>query len=128
MTGVQTCALPISVILAMVTVALYWPATQCDFSGYDDDAYVTLNARGQNGLTWESLGWACLNPVCCNWHPLTVWSHMAVCQVCGLKPWGHHLANVLLHALNAGLVFALLQLLTGARWRSLWVADRKSVA
>jgi len=29
---------------------------------------------------------------------------------------------VLLHALNAGLVFALLQLMTGAAWRSLLVA------
>ena len=40
----------------------------------------------------------------------------------GLKPWGHHLTNVVLHALNAGLVFALLQQMTGARWRSLLVA------
>jgi Flp pilus assembly protein TadD len=47
---------------------------------------------------------------------------MLVCELCGLNPWGHHLANVLLHALNAGLVFVLLQRMTGATWRSLWVA------
>ena len=56
------------------------------------------------------------------WQPLTMWSHMVICQVFGLNPWGHHLANVLLHALNAGLVFALLQQMTGATWRSLLVA------
>ena len=84
------------------------------------------------------------NTVCCNWHPLTVWSHMLDCQLFGLKPWGHHLTSVLLHALNAALVFALLQLMTGATWRSLavaalfawhplrvesvaWVAERKDV-
>ena len=47
------------------------------------------------------------------WQPVTMLSHMAIYQVCGLNPWGHHLANVLLHALNAGLVFAWLQLMTG---------------
>ena len=103
-------------------MALYWPATGYDFINYDDPEYVTANRHVQGGLTWESIRWAWLNPVCCNWHPLTVWSHMAVCQMSGLNPWGHHLTNVVLHAFNAGLVFALLQLMTGATWRSLLVA------
>ena len=50
-----------------------------------------------------------MNPVCCNWHPLAVLSLTLVCQVVGLKPWGHHLPNVLLHALNAALVFVVPQ-------------------
>ena len=108
--------------LVLVTIAVYWPATQCDFVNYDDDAYVLANGRVQNGLTWENVQWACWHPVSCNWHPLTVWSHMAVCQVCGLKPWGHHFTNVVLHALNGGLVFVLLQQMTGVAWPSLLVA------
>jgi Flp pilus assembly protein TadD len=133
-----------ALVLALVTLALYWPATRGDFINFDDDLYVTANVHVQKGLAWESIKWACLNPVCCNWHPVTMWSHMAVCQVFGSNPWGHHLTNVLLHALNAGLVFALLQQMTGARWRSLlvaalfalhplrvesvvWVAERKDV-
>jgi tetratricopeptide (TPR) repeat protein len=133
-----------AVLLVLVALALYWRATGYDFVNYDDDAYVTSNVHVQSGLTWERIKWACLNPVAANWHPLTVWSHMLVCQVFGLNPWGHHLTNVLLHALNAGLVFALLQVMTGARWRSLlvaalfavhplrvesvaWVAERKDV-
>jgi tetratricopeptide (TPR) repeat protein len=40
----------------------------------------------------------------------------------GLKPWGHHLTSVLLHAVNTVLVFLLLRSLTGALWRSLLVA------
>jgi hypothetical protein len=47
---------------------------------------------------------------------------MLDCQLFGLNPWGHHLTSVLLHALNAALVFALLQQMTGATWRSLFVA------
>ena len=84
--------------------------------------YVTSNVHVQNGLTWENFKWSCVNPVADNWHPVTIWSHMLVFQVCGLRPWGHHLTNVALHALNAGLVFALLQWITGATWRSLLVA------
>ncbi len=110
------------VLLVLVTVALYWPATRGEFIRYDDALYVTLNVQVQRGLTWESIKWACSNPVSGNWHPLTVLSHTLDCQMFGLNPWGHHLTNVLLHALNAGLVFAWLKLITGARWRSLLVA------
>jgi Flp pilus assembly protein TadD len=134
----------VAVFLALATVALYWPAMQHGFVNYDDDRYVTANARVQNGLTLENIAWAFANPVADNWHPLTVLSHMLVCQLCGLQPWGHHLASVLLHAANAALVFLLLRQLTGATWRSLavaaffavhplrvesvaWVAERKDV-
>ena len=112
----------IAALLALVTIAAYWPATQCDFVDYDDDLYVSSNPHVQMGLTLEGMKWACANAVVDNWHPLTVWSHMLVCQLCGLNPWGHHLTNVVLHALNAGLVFLLLQRMTGAPWRSLFVA------
>ena len=109
-------------LLVLGTVALYWPAMRCDFVNLDDSLHVTSNVLVQKGLTWEGIEWVLGHPVANNWHPLTAMSHMAVCEVCGLNPWGHHLANVLLHALNAGLVFALLQLMTGAAWRSLLVA------
>jgi protein O-mannosyl-transferase len=109
-------------LLVLGTVALYWPAMRCDFVNLDDSLHVTSNVLVQKGLTWEGIKWVLGHPVANNWHPLTAMSHMAVCEVCGLNPWGHHLANVLLHALNAGLVFALLQLMTGAAWRSLLVA------
>jgi Flp pilus assembly protein TadD len=110
------------VLLVLGTAVLYWPATRCDFVNLDDSLHVTSNVLVQKGLTWEGLRWIFLHPVANNWHPLTALSHMAVCQVCGLNPWGHHLANVVVHALNAGLVFALLQVMTGAAWRSLLVA------
>jgi tetratricopeptide (TPR) repeat protein len=112
----------LAVLLVLVTMTLYWPATRCSFVNLDDDLYVTANAHVQNGLTLEGIQWALLNPVAENWHPLTVWSHMLVYQLCGSNPRGHHLINVMLHTLNVALVFALLQLMTGATWRSLFVA------
>lgn len=131
-------------VLALVTLALYWPATQCDFINCDDDVYITDNVHVQKGLSWENIQWAFLNPVSANWHPLTTLSHMLDCECYGLNPWGHHLTNILLHTLNTVLVFLLLRSLTGALWRSLlaaalfgwhplhvesvaWVAERKDV-
>src|SRR5664280_2936395 len=133
----------IAALLALVTIALYWPATRHDFV-YDDKLYVTMNVHVQNGLTMENVKWAFINPVASNWHPLTMLSHMLDCQLFGLKPWGHHLTSLLFHALNTALVFLLLRTLTGAVWRSLlvaalfglhplhvesvaWVAERKDV-
>jgi protein O-mannosyl-transferase len=108
--------------LVLGTMVLYWPAMRCDFVNYDDGVNLTANEHVQNGLSWEGIKWAFLNPLHVLWQPLTALSHMAVCQVCGLNPWGHHLASVVLHAFNVALVFALLQRMTGAAWRSLWVA------
>ena len=73
-------------LLVLMTTALYWPATRGDFISFDDPVYVTANARVQHGLTLESMKWACLNAVCSNWHPLTLWSHMLDCQLFGLSP------------------------------------------
>ena len=133
-----------AILLAVVTIALYWPATGHDFVNYDDNMYVMENTHVTSGLTLENARWAFRSGYAANWHPVTWLSHMLDCQVFGLNPWGHHLTNVLLHALNAMLVFALLQQMTGARWRSLlvaalftghplrvesvaWVAERKDV-
>ena len=112
----------LAVLLVLVTLAVYWPATRGGFIAYDDNLLVTENPQVQKGLTLEGMELAWFNPVNCLWHPLTVMSHMLDCQLFGLNPWGHHLTSVLLHGLNAGLVFALLKQMTGATWRSLLVA------
>jgi protein O-mannosyl-transferase len=134
----------LAALLALVTMALYWPATSHGFVSYDDGLYVTENPHVQGGLNWEGVKWAFVNPVASNWHPMTMLSHMLDCQLFGLNPRGHHLTSVLLHAANTVLVFLLLRGLTGALWRSVlvaalfgwhplhvesvaWVAERKDV-
>jgi tetratricopeptide (TPR) repeat protein len=112
-----------ALLLVLGIIALYWPATRCDFVILDDELNVSGNVHVQKGLTWKGVKWFFFNLTAAQgWMPITTVSHMAVCQVFGLNPWGHHLINVLLHALNTALVFALLKQMTGARWRSLWVA------
>jgi protein O-mannosyl-transferase len=112
----------IAALLVLGTTVLYWPATRCDFVILDDGINVSGNIYVQKGLTWEGTRRALFNPVNSLWQPVATLSHMAVCQVFGLNPRGHHLTNVLLHALNAALVFAWLWQMTGATWRSLLVA------
>ncbi|HXC99660.1 MAG TPA: tetratricopeptide repeat protein [Verrucomicrobiae bacterium] len=111
-----------ALLLGLVTILLYWPSINHDFVNYDDPVYVTANAHVQAGLTWGNLKWAFTNPVGPNWHPLTVLSHMLDCQLFGLNPRGHHLTSMVLHTINTMLVFLWLRSLTGATWRSAFVA------
>ncbi len=114
---------PVAILLAVITIVLYWPATQCDFVNYDDNVFITENPHVQNGLTWEGIKWAFTNTKqAAYWAPMMWLSHMLACQLFGLNPWGHHLINILLHAANTALVFLLLRNLTGALWRSVMVA------
>jgi tetratricopeptide (TPR) repeat protein len=112
----------LAALLALATVALYWPATHHDFINFDDPDYVTANVHVQNGLTPGNIQWAFSHLVSSNWHPVTMLSHMLDCQLFGLKPGAHHLVSVLFHAANTALLFALLRSLTGAVWRSALVA------
>jgi hypothetical protein len=98
----------ICLFLALSTLAVYWPVTSHDFVNYDDSDYVTANPYVQAGLSTKGLAWVWHSDVARNWHPVTMLSHMLDCQLYGLKPWGHHLTNILLHAFNTILVFWLL--------------------
>ena len=92
-----------------------------DFVNYDDNAYVYSNRVVAQGLTFRGLAWA-FSFHASNWHPLTWLSHMLDCQVYGLRPAGHHLTNVLLHAATVVLLFLVLRQMTAALWRSAFVA------
>ena len=135
--------LPVGLLLALLTLALYLPALRCDFVEYDDQQYVTDNFHVQAGLTASGLVWA-FGFHAGNWHPLAWVSHMADCQLYGARAWGHHLTNVLLHTANTLLLFVLLKRMTGFVWRGAavaalfawhplhvesvaWVAERKDV-
>ena len=113
--------------LAAATIALYLPALHHDFLLYDDQQYVTENPHVRLGLSWQGVGWA-FGYHASNWHPLAWLSHMLDCEIYGLKAGGHHLTNVLLHTASAVVLFLLLNRMTGARWRSFFVAGLVRVA
>ena len=77
----------LAVLLALVTVALYWPATGYDYINYDDNLYVGAMFMSKAGCGWKMWGLVGVLKygVADNWHPLTVLSHMLVCQ--GIVEW-----------------------------------------
>ncbi len=95
---------------------------QDNFINYDDPDYILGNAHVDHGLTWTGIVWAFTSSDAANWHPLTWISHMMDCQFFDLHPAGHHLMNLLLHTANTLLLFLLLKNMTGAIWRSAFVA------
>jgi hypothetical protein len=108
--------------LAIVTFLVYSPMLWHGFVNYDDPDYITGNPHVTSGLTWTNVIWAFTSSDAANWHPLTWISHMMDCQLFGLNPAGHHLTNLLFHIANTLLLFLLLEKLTGAIWRSFFVA------
>jgi len=112
----------VGLLLFVVTLAIYWPATHFPFVSYDDQLYVYENPQVIKGLSWPGFVWACTSIVCDNWLPLTQLSHMADCSLFHLFAGGHHLTSILLHAVNTVLLWSLLKRLTISFWPSTLVA------
>ena len=132
------------VLVAAATIALYSPVSGHSFVVWDDHDYVVANSHIHSGLSWNTVKWAFASTEAANWHPLTWLSHALDYQLFALNPDGHHLDSVLIHALNAVLLFLLLvwgtkrvgpSLLVAALFAVhplnvesvAWVAERKSV-
>jgi tetratricopeptide (TPR) repeat protein len=109
-------------ILAVAVVAVYYPVQWQPFANYDDADYVTDNFHVKAGLTWATIEWAMTTRAAANWHPVTWMSHALDTQIFGLNPAGPHDVNVLLHIVNALLLFWVLQRATGFVGRSWMVA------
>jgi tetratricopeptide (TPR) repeat protein len=133
--------------LAAGVIAIWGQTLSYDFVTFDDDQYVTDNPSVREGLSWAGVAYAFSkgryqegHPP----HPLTWLSHMLDVELFGLDAGGHHATNFALHAASAVLLFAALQALTGATWRSAaaaalwawhplrvesvaWVSERKDV-
>jgi protein O-mannosyl-transferase len=131
-------------LLMAVICAVYFPALSHPFVIYDDVDYVTQNLHVQQGLTLGTFRWALTSMEFSNWHPLTWMSHALDCELFGLDAGGHHFTSLLLHAVDAVILFLLLWRITGKIGRSLmvallfglhplnvesvaWVAERKNV-
>jgi len=140
----QGPVLLICLLLGSITAGLYWPVTHYGLINLDDPEYITWNPDIRRGLTLSALKWAFTTGYTGNWHPLTWVSYMADCQFFGGRPGAMHLTNLALHVANSLLLFLLFRSMTGALWRSAflaavfalhplhvesvaWVAERKDV-
>lgn len=113
----------ICVLLALAVWIIYGRTIHYDFINYDDDAIVYENPEVTRGLDLHEIGRVFTeNSGRDSWFPVTDVSHMLDWQLYGPNAGGHHLTNVLLHAATAILLFLALQTVTGALWRSAFVA------
>jgi len=134
---------PAALGLMLLVLALYARTLGHGFVAYDDPVYVRDNEVVGAGWTLEGLRWS-FGFHAGNWHPLTWLSHMLDVELFGLEPGPHHLVNAALHALAAGLLFALARRLGLQPWSAFlaaalfalhplrvesvaWISERKDV-
>ena len=129
--------------LAVVTLFVYAPVRHHPFISIDDYGYVVNNFHIQY-LNWDTVKWSFTSFHYANWDPLTWLSHALDWHFFARNAGGHHVVSLLLHALNAVLLFWMLAQATGYLGRSFaaaalfalhpvnveavaWVAERKTV-
>jgi Flp pilus assembly protein TadD len=111
------------VVLVLSTAGVYWQTGGFGFINFDDPLYVTGNMRVLNGLSWQGTVWAfTTTKAASNWHPLTWLSLMLDCELFESKAQACHITNLLFHLANTLLLFVVLRQMTGALWRSGFVA------
>lgn len=103
-----------ALIVALISLLVYLRALDCGFVNWDDQIYI-LNNVDIRGLDRKFFVWAFTDTATGWWMPLTWLSFAVDYHFWGLDPFGYHLTNILLHAVNGGLVVLLAdRLLAGA--------------
>src|SRR5688500_4890702 len=130
--------------IVVVTFAVFAQVATFDFINLDDPAYIYGSPHLREGLSLQSVQWALTEYKPVYWHPLTWISYLVDVEIFGFGPRGHHITNLLLHALTSAAVFFLLLIATGRRGIAImiaslfathplhvesfaWVAERKDV-
>jgi tetratricopeptide (TPR) repeat protein len=131
--GIMAC-------IALISLVVWWPSLRLEFVNWDDVTYLTTNPAVQQFKLSELFTGFYAG----NYHPLTMLSLALEHKIFGLTPMTYHRTNILLHALNAVLVFLLFRRLSLQKNLSLllslvfaihplrvesvaWVAERKDV-
>lgn len=134
----------VCLFLSIAVLAVFGQVQQFDFLKFDDEIYVTENPLVQSGITPAGVQWAFSTMYAEFWHPMTWLSLMFDYELYGLNAGGYHLTNLILHMLSVCLLFLIFHRMTGAIWRSAflaalfalhplrvesvaWIAERKDV-
>jgi tetratricopeptide (TPR) repeat protein len=105
--------------VALIAGAVYLTSLQNAFVNWDDGDYVVNNPYIRT-LNAAFLRWAFFDFHASNWHPLTWISHAVDYALWGPNPQGHHLTNIILHAVNSLMVvFLVIMLLKAYRERAM---------
>jgi tetratricopeptide (TPR) repeat protein len=130
-------------ILFLAILGTYYASLPYPFLNLDDPYYVNKNPYIRD-LTWKGIYNIFSRPIVDNYFPLQIISYALDYQIWHIQPFGYRLHNVILHVLNAVLVFFLLKKIFSNPWVSFlaallfglhpvnvesvtWVAERKNV-
>jgi tetratricopeptide (TPR) repeat protein len=129
--------------LFLAILGTYYESLFTPFINLDDPFYIKRNPYIRD-LSWGGIYGIFSNIIVTNYFPLQILSYAVDYQIWQLQPFGYHLHNVLLHILNAALIFLLLKKIFSPPWVSFlaallfalhpvnvesvtWVAERKNV-
>jgi tetratricopeptide (TPR) repeat protein len=130
-------------ILFLAILGTYYASLPSPFMNLDDTYYIRDNPYIRD-LSWEGIYKIFSRPIVHNYFPLQILSYTLDYQIWHLQPFGYRLHNVVLHVLNAVLVFLLLKKIFSNTWVSFlaalffglhpvnvesvtWIAERKNV-
>jgi tetratricopeptide (TPR) repeat protein len=91
---------------AVAAFLVFSPTIGFDFLRYDDEIYISTNPH-LRPFSLDTVIWVFTHSYYHTYTPLTLLSHAADAAVWGENARGHHLTNVILHALNTALLLAL---------------------
>lgn len=92
------------VVVFVLTAAVFSPALLNGFVDWDDNVNFLANPH-YRGLGLAQIRWMFTSAISGHWIPLTWLTLGADYVVWGMNPFGYHLTNVVLHALNTVLLF-----------------------
>src|SRR5207245_7067069 len=95
-------------LIALVTFAAFLPTLQNQFVNWDDDENFLDNPH-YRVLGWTHLCWMWTTFHLGHYIPLTWMTFGLDYRLCGMKPFGSHLACLLLHAAYSGGFFLALK-------------------
>lgn len=98
-------------VIFLFTFAVFFPTLAADFVDLDDFALLIENDKWR-GLGWENVKWMFTTTLLGHFQPLTWVSYGLTYELLelvergsGMRPAAYHFGNVLLHAVNAVLVY-----------------------
>ncbi|MCX6305856.1 MAG: hypothetical protein NT040_12905 [Bacteroidetes bacterium] len=107
-------------LVFIISVMVYFPVRNNDFITTWDDGVYVINNPLMHSLSWQNISSIfvygdAFQRLINNYHPITTLSLAINYQVSGLSPVAYHTTNMVLHALNAVLVFLFIYLLSRRR-------------
>lgn len=88
-----------AVFSALFAFTLFFTCKKNIFVALDDYAYIVNNTNIAK-FGWSTIVWSFTSVFEGNWHPLTMLSLALDRHIWGLKPFGFHLTNIVIHSIS----------------------------